>query len=401
MIRDDSFWISKRRELFPATASVNLNAGTLSPTPIPVQDAAARIRARQAAEPSDFLWRQTETLMESARQSLAAYLNAPASELLLLPNVTHAINLAIASLHLEPGSEILTTDHEYGAMLYCCERYARERGWTLRQAVLPYTSEDPNAYVQAIEKAIGPKTRVLFFSHVASTTGLVLPAAELCALARARGLTSVVDGAHAVGMVPLDLARMGADFYGGNCHKWLMAPLGAGFLSVRAELKGTLIPLAISWGWKHTPEEREARSGEFGTKWHFASEFQGCTDHVPQMVIPAVLALRASLGGEDALFARVRELAQFARERISALGFTPATPKKRSGAITAFEFPNVDQREWRDWIWTQHRIECPVTKAAGRTFLRVSTPWYALREEIEMLMEILRSPERFPPVPKP
>ena len=391
MLPDDPHWSAKRRTLFPNPTSINLNAGTLSPTPLPILEAIVRLRTRQAADPSDFLWRQSEAFLEPARTRLAEFLNASAVDLLLLPNVTHAINLAVASLQLPSGSEILTTDHEYGAMLYCWEHYARARGWTIRQVTLPFQSEVPGDYVQTIASAIGPQTRALFFSHVTSTTGLVLPAAELCALARERGLISVIDGAHAVGMVPLNVAQIGADFYGGNCHKWLMAPLGAGFLSVRTELKGQLQPLVVSWGWIHKPEEREAPSGETGTKWQFAFEFQGCWERCPQMVIPNVLDLRQHLGGEESIAGRVRYLSKFTRDKIAALGFQPATPENTSlsGALTAFEFPNVDQRVWRDWIWNNHRIECPVTKAAGKTFLRVSTPWFTETAEIERLADVL------------
>lgn len=394
---NDTFWRAKRREFFPSCESINLNAGTLSPTPLPILDAVSRLRARQAAEPSDFLWRQCGPLLDRARAQLGAYLNAAPAELLLLPNVTHAVGLAVASLDLPAGSEILTTDHEYGAMMYCWERRARERGWTIRQATLPYNSEDPAAIVSAIDSAATQATRALFFSHVACTTGLVNPAADLCALARMRGWISVIDGAHAAGMVPIDTATTGADFYAGNCHKWMMAPLGAGFLSIRRELKGSLQPLVTSWGWKHPPEEREIDSGEAGTKWQFALEFHGCTERCPQLVLPEVLALRESLGGEGAISARTRELAQYARARISSLGFAPATPENPdlSGAIIAFEFPAIDTRKWRDWIWNTHRVECPITQAAlgsssaGRKFLRVSTPWYVTFEELDKLAAIL------------
>lgn len=393
MHSDDSYWRAKRGELFPSVNSINLNAGTLSATPLPILDAITRLRERQAAEPSDWMWRQAGGLLERSRVRLAAYLHTPSPELLLLPNVTHAINLAAASLTFGPGAEILMTDHEYGAMVYCWEKLARERGWTIRTVTIPYNTEDPHAHIDALESAITRATKVLFFSHVTTSTGLILPAAELCALARRRGLVSIVDGAHATGMTPLDLHAIDADFYGGNCHKWLMTPIGAGFLAVRKELKGTLQPLITSWGWKHTPDERELDSGEAGTKWQFTFEFQGCMERCPQMVIPEVLDLREALGGEAAIQSRARTLARHTRERIRALGYQPATPanEKLSGALTAFEFPNIDQRKWRDWIWGTHRIECPITKAAGRTFLRVSTAWYTTIDEIERLVAVLKA----------
>ena len=391
MFHDDEFWTAQRRRIFLPRDSINLNAGTLSPTPIPVMDALERMRHQQAAAPSDFLWRQMPPLLERARARLCAYVNCAPRNLLLLPNVTHAINLAAESLKLEPGSEILTTDHEYGAMLYCWRRLAAERGWRIRMVSIPYNTEDPKELVASIEAAIEPQTKALFFSHVTSTSGLVLPAAELCALARRRGLVSVVDGAHAPGNVPVDLAKIDADFYGANCHKWMMAPMGAGFLSVRGEHRASLRPQVVSWGWGYPPAELDADSGCGGTKWQHSLEFYGCTERCPQMVLPEVLDFRESLGGDAAIARRVRELSLFAREHFATLGFAPATPlnPELSGALMAFEFPRVDPIAMRERLWREHRIECPINFSGERFFLRVSTAWFVTREEIVRLGEAL------------
>src|SRR5579862_2387063 len=177
MSTDHDFWNAQRRRIYLPKDSINLNAGTLSPTPIPVMEALMRVREMQARAPSDFLWRQTPPLMARARTRLAEYVHCNPANLLLLPNVTHAINLAVQALSLERGAEILITDHEYGAMIYTWRRWAAERGWTIREAKLPYKTEDPVEIVAAIEAAIRPSTKALFFSHVLSTTGLVLRAA--------------------------------------------------------------------------------------------------------------------------------------------------------------------------------------------------------------------------------
>ncbi|MEI6233153.1 MAG: aminotransferase class V-fold PLP-dependent enzyme [Planctomycetota bacterium] len=387
MFHDDKYWTSQRKRIFLPRDSINLNAGTLSPTPVPVMEALGNMRRQQAAVPSDFLWRFMPPLLIRARNRLATYFKCSASNLLLLPNVTHAINLAADSLKLEAGSEILTTDHEYGAMMFCWQRLSAERGWTVRTVTLPYKTEDPAELVAALESAISPKTKVLFFSHVASTTGLVLPAEDLCAMARKHSLISVIDGAHAAGMVPLDLAKIDADFYAGNCHKWLMAPMGAGFLQMRTEHKTALRPPVASWGWGYPTADIDADSGCGGTKWHHALEFHGCTERCPQMVLPDVFEFRESLGGDAAILQRSRDLSHFAREYFASLGFEAATPvnPQLSGALTAFEFPSVDPIPYREKLWAEHRIECPVSVAAGRCFLRVSTAWFVTRNEIEKL----------------
>ena len=341
--------------------------------------AVTRLRERQASNPSDFLWRQTPPLLKRSRAALAGYLHCRAADLLLIPNVTHAINLVAASLTLPRGSEVLTTDHEYGAMWYCWQRWACARGWKLRKVKLPYTTEDPAEIIAAVRQALRPATRLLFFSHVTSTTGLVIPAAQLCALARRHRILSVIDGAHAVGMVPVDLARIGADFYGANCHKWLMAPLGCGFLHAPPKYHGLLEPLVTSWGW-------------VSKDWQFNLEFHGCTDRTPQMVIPEVLAFRRRLGGESAIRQRAQALSDYTRDRLTACGLKPVTPfnPQLRGALVAFELPKNHPLAKKNWLWDRYRIECPVTAAVGKKFLRVSTAWFNSVAEIDRLASVLR-----------
>jgi isopenicillin-N epimerase len=325
-----------------------------------------------------------------ARLALATYLHVQPQNLLLLPNVTYAVNTVVASLDLPRGSEILTTDHEYGAMIFCWRRWAQARGWKIREVKLPYQTEDAAELVAAFRGAITNRTRAIFFSHIASTTGLVLPAAEICALARRRGIITVVDGAHAAGMIPLRVEKLGADFYGANCHKWMMTPLGCGFLYARPEHHGLLLPLVTSWGWLAQTRALNADSTRGGTWWQYEHEFQGCVDRCPQMVLPEALEFRKRLGGDVALLARSRILAEKARQELSACGLRVATPHnvRLRGALTAFEIS--DPQKLREWLWKKHRIEIAMTRAAGKDFLRVSTAWFNQSQEIERLAGALK-----------
>src|SRR5262249_20249074 len=191
-----------------------------------------QLRRRLAEEPMDFLLREMPGHLWQARESLAKFLRADPFRLIFTANVTTAVNIVASSLILATPGEILLTDHEYGAMHWCWERAAHRLGLTLRTFPLPTMASGPQEIVDAACKAMTPKPRLFFFSHVLSPTGLVLPAKELCAEARRRGILTLVDGAHAPAMIPLDLDDIAADFYGANCHKWLLAPTGAGFLYV-------------------------------------------------------------------------------------------------------------------------------------------------------------------------
>jgi isopenicillin-N epimerase len=392
LIRDENFWLEQRKRVCMPADTINLNAGSLSPTPIPVLAAAERLRRLQASTPSDFVWRQTPLLIAKARTRLAAYLHCPPANLALLPNVTHAINVAAESLQLKPGTEILITDHEYGAMVFCFQRLAAERGWTIRTLQLPASPESSAEIVAAIDAALTPATKVLLFSHVTSGLGIILPAVEICALLRKRGVLSVIDGAHAVGSIQIDLTAMAPDFYGGNCHKWMMAPLGAGFLFVRDEHKATVRPPIVSWGWGYKPAEQDVDSAAGGSKWQYALEFAGCTERVAQMVLPDTLDFLESLGGHAAIVKRVRELSRFTRESLAACGLIPATPANPElyTALIAFEFRTPEVGAVREQLWEKHRIECPIVVRPEGNYLRVSTAWFNTREEIERLAQAVK-----------
>src|SRR5438045_7688566 len=226
----DSFWADARAQMLLDPDVANLNTGSFGPQPRVVFERANELRHRLAEEPMDFLVRQAPPLLWQARECLAAFVGAEPRRLLFTANVTAAINLVASSLQLAAPGEILLTDHEYGAMHWCWERAARRLGLTLRTFPLPARPASPQEVVAAARAALADRTRLLFFSHVLSPTGMVLPARELCAAARERGVLTVIDGAHAPAMFPVNLAELGCDFYTGNCHKWLLAPTGSGFL---------------------------------------------------------------------------------------------------------------------------------------------------------------------------
>ena len=389
-------WDRARKLVAQRPDKINLNAGTLSPTPLPVLEAVTRLRELQAQSPSDFHWRQTSKLLTRSRESLARYLNCATAELVLLPNVTFAVNLVAQSLarrELSSGDRVLMTDHEYGAMRYCWQRIAAERGLHIDDLRLPYRTEDPDEIVEAFRAAVTPRTRVVFFSHGTTTTGLVLPAAKVVAALRALDrddLFIIIDGAHAPGMVPVDLRAIGADFYGANCHKWMMAPAGAGFLHVAARHQHLIEPLITSWGWDYDRSRPNDESGWGGTFFHRNLEFNGTLDRCPQMVLPDLFDFRNdTLGGEESIRSRSQQIVDHARRRLTACGFAPATPyiPELSGSIIAFDYPCDDVNWFRDAIWNDHHIECPVTTAVGQTFLRVSCGWFNTPEEVDRLAD--------------
>lgn len=386
--KGETFWRTMRDEVCLEPSETYLNAGSYSPVPRSVLVAAEAWRRRLASSPMrTFCETMPEGLLQ-ARLRLADYLNATPNRLLLVSNATHAVNLAVRSLSLPKGSEILLSDHEYGAMRFCWERAADEHGWKLRTIELPFCTEDPAQILDIVSESVGPDSRALFFSHITSPTGLVLPAFELCELARARNLVSIIDGAHAPGMIPLAVDSLAADFYAGNCHKWMMAPTGAGFLHVSERFRGSIEPLVTSWGWEFSAAD-DAQSGWGGSRWSQRVEFQGTQDRSAQLVLPEVIDFRHRLT-DEAVWDRTRNLSHYLRERMVAIGWrssTPASPRL-SGAMVAFEVPPVDPIAAREWCWNALRISVPFTRAAGKSFLRISTAWFNTWEELDRIVEL-------------
>jgi isopenicillin-N epimerase len=385
-------WTKARAQILLDPKVVNLNTGSFGPLPRVVFERVTELRQRLAEEPMDFIVRRTPPLLWQARQRLAQFLGGDPQRLIFTANVTASINIVAATLSLAAPGEILLTDHEYGAMHWCWERAAQRLGLTLRTFPLPVLAEDPEEIVAALRSALTDDTRLFFFSHVLSPTGLVLPARELCAEARRRGVLTVIDGAHAPAMIPLALDELSCDFYGGNCHKWLLAPTGSGFLYVGPGSVERIRPLQVSWGWHHERNGLDERD-EFGSTPRLrALEFEGTRDICPWLAVPAAIDFQERLG-LAAIRRRIAELVRYTRQRLGDdLGLAPATPRNPAlhGSMTAFRLPpQTDAKELRRRLWEDFRTEAPVIERPDGLLIRASTHFYNTGAEIDRLAQAL------------
>jgi isopenicillin-N epimerase len=333
-------------------------------------------------------------LLWRARERLAGFVGAEPQRLMFTANVTAAINLVASSLSFAPPGEILLTNHEYETMQWCWERTAKRLGLTLRTFPLPTMASSPGEIVDAAIKAMSGQTRLFFFSHILSATGLILPARELCIEARRRGILTVVDGAHAPGFLDLNLAGIPCDFYAGGGHKWLLAPSGTGFLYVGSGNEDRLEPMQVSWGY-HPP----AGSGPADERDQFGStlrlrrfECEGTRDICPWLALPDAIDFQAMLG-HDRIRERTRELSGYLRQRLSSWrGLSVATPAEAAmcGAIAAFRLPeNVNTAVLRSRLWEQFRVEASVIDRDGQQAIRVSTHFFNTHAEIDLLVDAL------------
>jgi isopenicillin-N epimerase len=381
-------WLAARAAMMLDPTVTNLNTGSFGPLSRVVRDRVTALRDHLAAEPMDFLLRRQPGELWRARESLAYYLNGSPHRLLFTNNVSASINLVASSLEIPPGGDILITDHEYPAMVWCMERMARRLGLTLRTFALPTLAEDIDQIVEAAARAMTPRTQLFFFSHVLSPTGMVLPAKELCAEARRRGILTLVDGAHAPAFLPLDVSEIRADFYAANAHKWLLAPTGTGFLTFGAGMEDRLVPFHVSWGW-HNPARDLDVCDEYGTTPRLRRlEFEGTRDACAWLSVPEAIQFQAELG-PDAIRTRMRELALHSRKCFHML--KPATPwsAELSGAMVAYELPQgIDPIRLRAALW-EARFEINVIERPERILFRTSTHFYNTPEELERLAELL------------
>jgi isopenicillin-N epimerase len=387
-----AFWREARSRMLLDPSAVNLNTGSFGPLSRPVFDRVTELRQKLAAEPMDFLLRESPPLLWEARERLAALVGADPKRLAFTVNVTASVNIVAASLRLAAPGEILLTDHEYGAMHWCWERAAQRQGLTLRVFPLPQVPADPAEIVAAACAAMTDRTRLFFFSHVLSPTGMVLPARELCAAARARGILTCVDGAHAPAFVPLKLDALECDFYGANCHKWLLAPTGSGFLYFGVGAWERVQPLQVSWGWRPDRLRLDERD-EFGTTPRLRHiEFEGTRDLCPWLAVPAAIDFQAEIGF-DRIRRRIGDLTAYTRQRLGDdLGLPPATPDSPDlcGAMTAFRLPTgTDATVLRQRLWQEYRTEAPVIERPDGVLVRVSTHFYNEEAEVDHLASAL------------
>ena len=386
------------RELFLLRRDVVfLNHGSFGACPRPVMDAYHAWQLELERQPVEFLSRRFAGLMRSARESLATYVGARADDLVYVPNATTGLNIVARSLALQLGDEVLSTDHEYGALDRTWRFICARRGARYIRAALPLPLSSSEEAVERVWAAVTPRTRILFFSHVTSPTALILPVAQLVRRAREAGIMTVVDGGHGPGQVPLQLDSLGVDFYVGNCHKWLCAPKGSAFMYARREVQPLLEPLVVSWGWNRDggsglpawPEE--AQAGKPAPRFVDEQEWQGTRDPAAYLSVPAAIQFQAEHDWPCVQQA-CHELLRGARREIEDLtGLPPicADSPEWYAQMAAFPLPACDAAALKRRLYDEYRIEVPVIEWNGRRLLRLSVQGYNSSRDIEALLAAL------------
>jgi len=374
-----------------------LNHGSFGSCPLPVLEFQRELRDRMERQPVKFFVRDLEELLDWARIRLAKFLGGKAENLVFVPNATSGVNAVLRSLDFEPGDELLVTDHEYNACRNALDYVAQRTGAKVVVAKIPFPLASAEEIIEAVMGAVTWRTRLALLDHVTSQTGLVLPIEFLVRELNARNVDTLVDGAHAPGMVPLDLHALNAAYYTGNCHKWICAPKGAAFLHVRADRQKDIRPLVISHGANSSRTDRSRFLIEFG--------WMGTSDPSPALCVPKAIEFVRSLrpGGWDEVMNHNRELALGARRVLcEALRIPLPCPDELIGSLASVPIPDAPDSKpsnnplyldpLQDRLLEEFKIEVPIIPwpAPPKRLLRVSAQLYNSLPQYEQLAGALK-----------
>ena len=373
---EDRYWEEIRKQFLIPEDEVYLNNGTVGSSPAPVLraifDGYNTTEKMDQADPEDYpIWGYAA--WNEFRDPLAKFVGCTRDEIALLRNATEANSYIANGIDMEPGDEALMTDQEHPGGEHPWNLKAKRYGIVVKKVTLPRPLKDAAQVLNLFNDAITPRTRVIFFSHITTFSGVVLPAKELCALARTKGLLSAVDGAHVPGMMRLAVRDLGCDMYSSSPHKWLMATKGSGFLYVRDEVIDRLWNTIATEGWDETKlrAERLQRIGSSN--------------------VPALWGLRAAIKladeiGLDRIEQRHRKLADSVLAAMIERGaesWTSPDPGLRCG-IVSVNVPSIDRMDLENWLWKNHKIRI---RGGDPHKLRLSTPYYLQKTDIERFLE--------------
>ncbi len=379
----EAYWAELRKQFLIPADEVYLNNGTVGSSPAPVLravfDGYTRTERLDQEDPEDYpIWGYAA--WNQFRDPLAKFVGCTRDEIALVRNATEANSYVANGIDLKPGDEVLMTDQEHPGGEQPWQLKAKRYGIVIKKVALPKPVREASEVLNLFHDGIGERTRVIFFSHITTATGVVLPAKELCALARSKNILSAVDGAHVIGMTGLNIHDIGCDFYSSSPHKWLQAPKGSGFLYVRDEVIDRVWNTIATEGWNE-PELRAERFQRIGSS-----------------NVPSLWGLLAAINlaneiGMDRIERRHRELCDYilaAMIKRGAESWTSPDPALRC-AIATVNVPPLERKDLEDWLWKKHKIRI---RGGEPSKLRLSTPYYLQKKDIDRFLEKFDSYKR-------
>lgn len=357
-----------------------LNHGSFGAVPKPVLDTCYEWLKYVEKQPVRFFQAELGELLTKARAELGQYVNAPPENVVFVPNATYAINMVARSLALQAGDEVLTTNHEYGACDNVWTFLSQKQcfHYVKQEIDLPLTT--PEAIVDQLWQGVTERTRVIFISHISSSTAVIFPIAAICQRAREAGILTIIDGAHAVGQISLDMTAVNADFYTSNCHKWLCSPKGSAFLYARPEVQPLLDPLVVSWGWA------EDRNFSYGSSFLDNLQWPGTWDVSAYLSVPAAIQFQAE-NGWTAVRHHCHALLTTTIDRVCHLTGQHSiySSDQFYAQMGVAPLPAVAVPELKAGLLSDFQVEIPIVEWHGRCFVRISVQGYNNQTDLDAL----------------
>jgi len=362
-----------------------LNFGSFGACPKPVFEEYQHWQRKLEASPVQFITKFGLEALAESREALGKYLGASARDLVFVTNPSYAGNAIVRALPIAVGEEVLTTNLEYGAMDRTWDYYAEKRGFVVRRASISLPIVSKELFLNEFWSAATEKTKVVFLSHITSSTALILPVEEIIAEAKRRGLLTIIDGAHAPALLPLNLRELGADLYFGACHKWMMAPKGASFLYANPQQQTWIDPLVISWGYRSA-----APSDSLFLDYH---QMNGTRDYSAFLTVPAAIRYMEENDWWNVAKRCQQIVRDWAPRFTEALGVEAHAPMTSDwlGQMFAIPFPTENPVNLYRKLVDHYRIEIPVTEQNGNTFVRYSFQVFNNESQLQQLLDVLKN----------
>jgi isopenicillin-N epimerase len=361
-----------------------LNFGAFGACPKPVFEKYQSFQSELEQEPVNFIQVKGPEYLKTARIALANFLHCNADDVVYVTNPSYAVNIIAKSFDLKPGDEVLTTNLEYGACDRTWKYYCGKKGATYVRQKIRFPLESKEDFITQFVNGITTNTRIIFISHITSSTGLRLPVEEICSIAKEKGIITFVDGAHAPGQVEVNLSTLQADIYTGACHKWMLAPKGSSFLYVNKQLQHLFDPLLISWGY----ESMKPSHSQF-LDYH---QMQGTRDYSAFLSTPAAIQFMRE-NNWDAVSKECRMITQNNAERFcTLLNAEPLCPVSDDfiGQIYSIPIKTKDPEKLKDVLYEKYKIQIPVMVHEDKIYLRYSIQAFNSNEDLDKLYDALK-----------
>lgn len=362
-----------------------LNHGSFGATLRTVFESYQRWQRELEMQPVEFLSRRANDLLDKSRSHLAEYLGTQRDNLVYITNATTGVNILARNLELEPGDEVLASDHEYGALDRTWKLLSQKSGFKYSNQKISLPLKSTEQFVEDFWRGVNKRTKVIFLSHITSPTAVIFPVKEICARAQQAGIITIIDGAHAPGQIDLALDDLGADFYVGNLHKWLCAPKGAAFLYARPEVQHLALPLVISWGW-----ESDTPGPSQFVDWH---QWSGTRDISAFLAVPEAIQFQAEHNWRS-VRAECHQMAADLRKWITNLtSLEPLYPDsldwyRQMGTVPLPSY--VDITDMKSNLYDRYRIEVPIIQWKDKKLIRFSLQGYNTNKDIIALESALK-----------